>query len=164
MKTYRITKYNPKFRDKNDLYTKNEWASISDINNIFDDGVLTQSEYLRVEKNYIEAIRLILEELESTYLKLVGIEKHSEIIEKTDNLMYTKDDELIYQMSKEGALLSINDGLRFSKLIFRENIWGYLVNREIIIRIGFDYYLNVTLSGNLKCFDFIENDLGLYIG
>lgn len=163
MKTYRITKYNPKFRDKNDVYTRNEWTSVSDINNIFDDGLLTQSKYLRVEKNYIEAIRLILEELESTYLKVVGIEKHSDIIEKTDNLIYTKEDELIFQMSEEGAILFVNDGLKLFKLILREKIWCYLVNKEIIIKIGYDYCLNVTLSGNLKCFSIIENDLGLYI-
>lgn len=53
MKEYRISKYDPQFR-VNGSYQKNEWTSISDIGKVFDDGVLTLAEYLRVENEYIQ--------------------------------------------------------------------------------------------------------------
>ena len=53
MKEYRISKYDPQFR-VNGAYQKNEWTSISEIGKVFDDGVLTLAEYLRVENEYIQ--------------------------------------------------------------------------------------------------------------
>ena len=53
MKEYRISKYDPQFR-VNGAYQKNEWTSVSDIGKVFDDGVLTFAEYLRVENEYIQ--------------------------------------------------------------------------------------------------------------
>lgn len=53
MKEYRISKYDPQFR-VNGAYQKNEWTSVSDIGKVFDDGVLTLAEYLRVENEYIQ--------------------------------------------------------------------------------------------------------------
>lgn len=53
MKTYRITKYNPKNREKDGVYSKDEWTSISDIGKSFGDYKLTASDYLKVEDQYL---------------------------------------------------------------------------------------------------------------
>lgn len=51
MYSYRVTKYNPKYRNKDGIYMANEWTSISDFNN----GEL-DSEYVQYESAYIKAI------------------------------------------------------------------------------------------------------------
>ena len=53
---YRISKYNPELRDDNQSYTREEWTSYSDIGKNFADGQLTQKEYLKVEKDYMDFI------------------------------------------------------------------------------------------------------------
>ena len=50
---YRISKYNPKFRDDDGVYLKNEWTSMSDIGKTFDGKVFVKQEYEYVEKNYL---------------------------------------------------------------------------------------------------------------
>ena len=49
---YSISKYRPELYTKGD-YIKNEWTSVLDIGKSFDDGVLTSSEYLKIEQCYI---------------------------------------------------------------------------------------------------------------
>ena len=44
---YSISKYRPELYTKGD-YIKNEWTSVLDIGKSFDDGVLTSSEYLKL--------------------------------------------------------------------------------------------------------------------
>ena len=49
MMHYRISKYNPKFRDEDGFYTRKEWTSISDIGESFDGSEVTIHEYLEIE-------------------------------------------------------------------------------------------------------------------
>jgi hypothetical protein len=57
---WRITKYNPRFRhERGGYYLRDEWTSRSEIGKTFVDGVLTESEYRRVEGLYASAARLL---------------------------------------------------------------------------------------------------------
>lgn len=56
MKCWRITKYNPKFRNELGHYQKKEWTSVSDIGKIFEGKQLTVEEYLNTENLYINSI------------------------------------------------------------------------------------------------------------
>lgn len=42
MKKYRITKYDPQYRDGQGRYSRNEWTSWCDIGGIFEDRVFTK--------------------------------------------------------------------------------------------------------------------------
>lgn len=59
MNYYRITKYNPEFRNEQGFYTKNDWTSISDIGQVFDEGVLTAEDYKQMEDSYIKALNIV---------------------------------------------------------------------------------------------------------
>jgi hypothetical protein len=52
---YRVTKYDPAFRDARGAYTRVEWTSVGDIGTSFGGVVLTEAEYQRVEDAYIAA-------------------------------------------------------------------------------------------------------------
>ena len=52
---YRVTKYNPRFRDATGAFTRDDWISMGDVGSVFDGRVLTPAEYLRVENAYVSA-------------------------------------------------------------------------------------------------------------
>ena len=163
MKTFQITKYHPQYRTEDGKYLKNEWTSVSDIDTIFVDGMLTEEEYYRIENNHLKAIRYVLNELNSDYLKIVGLEKFEKEIERCQKVEYSEEDSRVYGIAIDGKVLSINDAIILCKLMFRENIWCYLVNKEIKLNCSSDYYMSITVPTHLQCFDKIENELGLYI-
>lgn len=163
MKTFQISKYNPKYRNKEGGYIKNEWMSVSDINKKFDDGILNSDEYMMVENNYLNALRLIISELQISKLKIVQLQKFDETLIKKPFVSYDEKSEMIFNDVKEGKLLNIDDALRLLRLIIRENIWCYLISDDITINVGYDYYLNVSISKKLNCFKTIEANLNLFI-
>lgn len=61
MYSWRVTKYNPVYRDDNGHYKKDEWILVNDIGEEFDGTVLTAEEYLRVENLYVNAVLEFLE-------------------------------------------------------------------------------------------------------
>lgn len=72
---YRITKYNPKFRDKNGVYLKDEWTSYDDIGQIRNYKEVTVEEYLNTEEKYIKAILSLLNEKKVNSLIISDLEK-----------------------------------------------------------------------------------------
>ncbi|MDC4204578.1 MAG: hypothetical protein MPW14_07475 [Candidatus Manganitrophus sp.] len=76
MKQFRITKYNPKYRDALGVYTKKEWTSYSDIGKN-----VTKEEYETIETAYIETAIGFLKEQEIVELRVVGLEDHGKNIE-----------------------------------------------------------------------------------
>ena len=83
---YRVTKYNPAFRESSGAYTQDEWTSVSDIGGFFDGIILTTEDYHRVENAYVAAACSFLRESgRSMSLAIVGLEYHGEEpIEYTD--------------------------------------------------------------------------------
>jgi hypothetical protein len=48
MYAWRITKYNPAFRDERGAYLQDEWTGISDIEAVYDGEALTYAAYRKV--------------------------------------------------------------------------------------------------------------------
>ena len=76
---YRITKYNPQYRNKNGKYLEEEWTSYSDISKCFSDQLLTFEEYISVENKYIQAVLELATSKNISKFKLVELEKYDEI-------------------------------------------------------------------------------------
>ncbi len=74
-KDYVIIKYDPKFRNENGGYLKDEWTAISDIGEEFDSIVFTYEEYIKIENKYVEAVFLTMEYLNSKRIKISHIYK-----------------------------------------------------------------------------------------
>ena len=78
MDSIRVTKYNPQYRDTNDVYTREEWTSFSDINKVFQGKLFSLNEYLLVEEKYIKAVKTILKEKNIKNLKIRDLEIYSD--------------------------------------------------------------------------------------
>ncbi len=56
MECWRITKYDPRFRDKSGRYLRDEWTGAAQIGEAYAGKILTSDEYLRVESLYVAAV------------------------------------------------------------------------------------------------------------
>ena len=62
MEHYRLTKYDPALRDARGAYAADDWTSIDDVGNTYDEVLLTQRAYERVESAYLDVIRAFVAE------------------------------------------------------------------------------------------------------
>jgi hypothetical protein len=145
MKTYRITKFNPAYRNKDGVYEKDEWTSIADIGKTFDNIKFTAQEYIKFENRYIQALECILSGCKEDIIELHELEKyHYEINEFTEKKIYNEDLKEIYDKICDNYVFAFKeDVLNVIKLILRENIWGeiHFKNSNQRIEFGYDYYV-----------------------
>src|SRR5476651_1262643 len=73
---WRITKYNPQYRDDSGAYLKNEWTCYSEIGKTFEGKIFTFEEYLKIENAYIQAVLLFMECLNLDSLRISCLEKN----------------------------------------------------------------------------------------
>lgn len=106
MRHWRITKYNPLYRDNRGAYKKDEWISYDDIGRTFDGVVLSKNTYEEMEARYIAAAMHFVGEAQLEYLEAVGVEARK----KVDAL-------------SEGKNVDIADLPNIIREIFRNRIW-----------------------------------------
>ena len=71
---FRVTKYDPAYRDSSGVYRRSEWTSISDVGRSFTGMILTAEEYRRVEDAYVVTAMAFLEEAGVLSLVVSGLE------------------------------------------------------------------------------------------
>ena len=121
MNFYRISKYNPKFRDKFGAFTIREWTSISDVGRIYGGKTFTMQDYFQTENQYINCFLELLNLAHCGTLKVHSLEcQNSEW--------------------HEGEILSIPGIELFARQCLREQIWGKLESECFFIHFGYDYY------------------------
>ena len=143
MKKFRITKYNPLFRNEFGEYIRDEWTSIYDIGKKFHDEILTEALYVEKENAYIQTIELLLANNSLRLMKVVKLEKnlHRDIYDSLSD-----DEKRFIENIEEGLLITIDKIKLLSKMILRELIWAKLesIDGNFAIEFGYDYYMYVS--------------------
>ena len=124
---FRVTKYDPAYRNAGSSYTRNEWTSVSDIGQRFDGVVLTEPEYQRVEDAYAATAVAFLQEAGVPSLAVAGLENHA-----TVPLPFT-----------EGSALGPTEVGWVVRRLLREEFWCRLESEGAFIHVGYDYYMYV---------------------
>ncbi|MFD3002586.1 hypothetical protein ACFS7Z_19605 [Pontibacter toksunensis] len=169
MVSYRITKFNPTKRNEEGHYLDDsEWTAISDIGKAQYNNV-TYQEYETIETAYVKSIQLILREKNRKSLRIDSLELYDT---KEDFDRYKKDGRLrnlTVDFENEISILKNKDELslsqieKFTRLMLRETIWMLLVDRDIEVRFGYDYYMYVKCEELAsETMDAIHN-LGLFV-
>ena len=165
MYKYRITKYNPKYRNKNGIYEKDEWTSISDIGKNFQNEIFTLKQYLEIETKYINAIKYIVDYLKVDTVEITSLEKSTKTL-KIDNILNNYDTKLIsiFNEIHNSKIYPISEIDKIAILILREKLWCNLRRKyRFYIHFGWDYYMYVGISKKSNDFIFrIEKD-GLFV-
>lgn len=124
MTEYRITKYDPENRIDG-KYALNEWTSMSDIGESFDDGVLTRDQYMQVEQNYVDCCLELLRKAGISQLMVCSPEYYDERTQLPDVL------------SEEEAIR------KAIRCCLQEKCWAKLENKDFFIHFGYDYNMYV---------------------
>lgn len=150
IKYYAISKYSAKFYNEDGVYTRNEWAHISEIGREFQGTKLTLKDYIEVENRYINCFKLILDEYEIRYLTVQDVEKYWTI---NDVSIALNDIGLKVSEIDKKILTDISNGLYYTgdnlvalfQLMFRSYLWCRLVekNKQVQIDMGDDLYMHL---------------------
>ncbi len=161
MFSYRITKYNPAFRNPEGAYLKNDWTSVSEIGKTFDSKPLTQEEYLQTEDAYVKAIMLFMDYLNLPTLKIIRLSKH----DLSPNNNYPESLIKTYEMISKGQEVNPEQVGNIARLALREEIGCQLQsNKKMFVHFGYDYYMYIGSSKALP--DSLKNEIektGLFV-
>jgi len=147
LKGFRITKYDPSFRDSEGRYLKDTWTSVSDIGRIFDGNVLTEEDYHRIEQLYIDAVVKIANILKVTTLQIRSLEKTKEYIDQGSWIdIHSNDYRKLFYGLTEGLCISITEIEYICKLILREQLWCKLESDKMLVHFGYDFYMYIVIS------------------
>jgi hypothetical protein len=133
MNQYRITKYNPQFRDSTGAFLKHEWTSISDIGSSFAGVILKKEDYLAVESAYVESVMEFITEDQITALHAVGVENHGNAISPN-----------------EGQIIPTCDLPEIIRSVLREEFWCRLEVEDRFIHFGYDYYIYIGVHNRCE--------------
>ena len=126
---YRVTKYDPRFRDPTGAYTRDDWTAVSDIGRSFEGVVLTNGEYDRVETAYASTAVAMLAEAGVESLKVTGLEQHGNMGAPFD----------------ENAVVSLSNIAEVARSVLRQEYWCRLESPEAFVHFGWDYYMYVGI-------------------
>jgi hypothetical protein len=132
---WRVTKYDPKNRDHNGWYTKDEWTDHSDVGKTFESKKLTFSEYFNVESKYIQAVLLFMECLNIDSLKATHL---------IDKGLYQKKVLIDGKKIIDSTSYSPEMVAFIVQSMLRNKFWCKLEYENIMyVHFGWDYYMYI---------------------
>jgi hypothetical protein len=144
---YRVTKYNPAFRDRSGAYTKVEWTMFRQIGQTFSGMVLTSNEYERVEKAYIQSALSFLRESGLLTMKVAGLEN-------SRNLPLDFQSDSVLPLDRIGEII---------RGILREEFWCRLEGSDAFLHLGWDYYMYIGVPNLCPAARARATELGLFV-
>jgi hypothetical protein len=123
---YRITKYDPRFRDERGAYTRPDWIRFQDVGEIFSGAVLTREAYDAVENAYVASAISFLREVGLYSLRVVAMDRGP------GNSPFSP-----------GSVLGLDDIALAIRGLLREKYWFKLESAQAFIHIGWDFYMYV---------------------
>ena len=161
---WRVTKYNPCFRDINGIYQKDEWTSIHHIGKVYDNKEFTLEEYLKKEDCYIQAIEQVLNFNKIESLIITGLEKWGKELEIDEfHKIYSQNMFHLYRSIYEGYSVRKNDISDLCRLILRNQLWCKLNNSKIYIHFGHDYYMFIGCEEACNNLENKIRKIGLFV-
>lgn len=160
---WRITKYNPIYRDCLGHYKKKEWTSYSDIGRYFDDYELTFTEYIDVENSYARAVSLFINSLNIQSLKVTNLEKNNNDLLLQEQKNLSQDMVDLYTDLKNNQIVNVNEAEKIVRMVLRELLWCKLECEDFYVHFGYDYYMYIG-SGEL-CNEVVGKirNIGLFV-
>ena len=160
MNQYRVTKYNPLFRNEKGSYLKDEWTEYSDVGKSYNESKLSIEEYLNTEDKYISAVINFMMQNNVEFIFANNIE----INESPFDIYATDDMKKMYVLLSENKKIEIADISSICKLILRNYIWCKLEQEKMFVHFGYDYtmYIGVDNKENTNVIKNIEKS-GLFV-
>ena len=162
MNQWRVTKYNPKFRDEFGHYTLiEEWTGPSEIGKTINGKEFTLDEYFRVEAAYIHSVIKFMEESNVDSLRVLQLESNRSEEEKISPLYEKEFEKLVL---KEDSVIDKSEIHLICKMVLRNFLWCNLYSKDrFFVHFGWDYYMYIGSNIDcLKATNFATNN-GLFV-
>ena len=124
---YRVTKYDPAYRNRLGHYTRDDWIYFAQVGRECGGTVLTLEEYERVESAYIDSALAFLREA-----GIRSLSAHS-----------IQNPRASSSAPQEGAILELSVLPAVMQGMLREELWCRLEAPEAFVDFGWDYYMYV---------------------
>lgn len=151
---WRVTNYNPDFRNKNGYYTlTEEWTCPSEIGEIINGKEFTLDEYLQVEAAYVNAVIKFIEESGFNSLRILKLSQWNISEEDKKSPLYESEfEQLVLQ---EDLMVNKNEIRLICKMVLRNflDCQLYLIDK-FFVHFGWDYYMYI--GSYVNCSSAIE--------
>jgi hypothetical protein len=165
MDWWRISKYDPAFRDRNGVYERDEWTSVTDIGRAFDDMTLDLQTYLATEAAYVASVREFMVDANVTTLRVDWLEPPS-LIEVLRNYDFPDAPELerLAGDLHDGKEVSGVEIDRVCRLNLRDVLWCRLEDADrFVVETGHEYYLHLGTTAPSQRAVSRTHELGLFV-
>jgi hypothetical protein len=165
MDWYRISKYDPRYRDEEGRYLRDESTSVSDIGRSFDGVALDVATYLGTETAYVRSVGEFMADAGVTSLRVASLEPPPDLdplwnfgLPDAEELAPLAN-QLRDGMDLEGAKLD-----QVLRLNLRNMLWCELVRPDrLSVDVGHDYYLHVGTTAPSERAMARTHELGLFV-
>jgi hypothetical protein len=138
---WRVTKFNPAFRDESGAYLRDEWTSLSDVGKSFEGVELTFEQYHRIEDAYVSTALSFVSEAGLDALTATYLEKHRVAEARAEDLRGIDFDPKVV---RRGMTLSGGALGDVCRLVLREVLWCKLESKDgFYLHFGYDYYMYI---------------------
>jgi len=166
MYSWRVTKYNPKFRDHTGSYTRadEEWYLYSQIGSIYNGVKFSYGDYKKVENAYVKAILYFMRDTKLTMLQVVELDKPKKKLQITKH--YPKKMIQIINSIKEGALVDVATIAYIARWNLRDMNAPYrciLQSKDMYVHFCWDYYMFIGCKYACKHAIGQTEELGLFV-
>ena len=162
---YRVSKYDPAFRDETGRYLRDEWTSVSDMGRSFDGVTLDPPTYLAIETAYVRSVREFMIDAGVTSLRVTYLEPPSDL-DPLWEFGLPDGEELapLARELREGAELGGAKLDRLLRLELREVLWCQLERPgRFVVNTGHDYYLHIGTAAPSERAIAKTHELGLFV-
>jgi len=160
MYSYRVTKYNPCYRDEKGSFLKDEWISVGDIGRLYNGEIFKFSEYLQYENAYISAVRIVMKANGVSSLRVIDIEKKTSYDFHDISMLNAKE---YIDLIKNKHIINYSNVDFCIRLILREMLWGILESPDMFVHFGYDYYMYIGSRVDLTFESTLLSELGLFV-
>ncbi len=158
---WRITKYNPSYRDEDGIFSNDEWCIYSEIGKTFNGVRFDFQEYAQTEKLYMDAIELFMKCHNISSLQINTLEKNKKLKKDIHN---TTDMVQVFDTIEEGCWVEQAHIQDLCKLILRDKLWCKLrYSRKMFVHFGWDFYMYVGSSSLCSDAIFSIEKSGLFV-
>jgi hypothetical protein len=142
LQQWRVTRYDPRLRNRQGQFRHDTWSAASDIGQVFEGRVLTTEDYLTVEDAYVDAVVSFLRESGLAALSVVSLEISEDNWADRDPL-HGLGIEPGFSIAT-GQVLSKKRLTDACRLTLREAIWCRLEEPgQFFVHFGYDYYMYI---------------------
>ena len=162
MHQWRVTKYDPRRRDREGHFPADDWTAVSDMGGKYNGQILTVEKYLVVETAYVDAALRFFEESRCDALTVVGLEgdgRDSLADDPTGGIGLERGLTLREGQRVSGAVLG-----QTIRLNLRSLVWCKLEEPgRFFLHFGHDYYMYVGSDSPSSAAIEFARQIGLFV-